>query len=352
MNIYIFTLLFLSTLSFITVKINNNLFTILVSLFIYIFLSLLYGLRQDVGIDFINYQNIYYDDINYYGNTDLIFDLLVLVFRYFNQSFTTFNIFLGFLQYFLFFLISKNLKLNFFLSLFYFLLFGGMFISFNLVRQSISTLIAFNGLFFLSNKKFIKAIFFFITSTLFHFSSIFIVFFSFFIKFINTKFKWYFLFLLGITLFILEPFDTILPLLPEFLKDIVESSINIRLNTGFGVLFYLFMSFYFYTFLQNKFFKNDKFLYYLLALYILGYSLFLFSTQYLVYNRITIFFQLCLPFIFAKLSVFKSNYPLKKLINVTLVFTFLLIFIRELINISTFDSNNLFYNFNSFITFI
>jgi Gpi18-like mannosyltransferase len=227
-----------------------------------------------------------------------------------------------------------------------------MFISFNLVRQSISTLIVFNGLFFLTNKNYILAIFLFITSFLFHFSSIFIVFFTLFIKLINTKVKWYLLFFLGIAFFIYEPFSSILFLLPESLKDIVESSINVRLNTGFGVLFYSIIGYYFYTFLNSKLLTNDKFLYHLLTLYIVGYTLFLFSTQYLIYNRITIFFQLCLPFLFAKLSILKPSYPIKKLINKTFLILFLLIFIRELINISTIDSNNLYYNYNFFITLI
>lgn len=141
----------------------------------YIVLSIVAGLRYNVGTDFSLYQNIYNDSLLISYSADFIeigYLYLNKFFRVLGFDYQIFLLFLALLINYLFFkgfyiLTSKNIS-----SIFYYVTTGIYFNTFNIMRQSVVLPLSLFVIYYVKNKKYIFALIIILVGSLFHRSAL------------------------------------------------------------------------------------------------------------------------------------------------------------------------------------
>ncbi|MEI3460836.1 MAG: EpsG family protein [Bacteroides eggerthii] len=158
MSIYLLILFFLSLCSLLNPYIRKNV-GIVTRLFFFefLFLALLGGLRKNVGVDYINYEELFHRSDELYKMKESGFIWLVEVFNSLHLPFAVFCSLFAFLSVWLAFrFILKHSPYVFFSVLMYFSLGNYYFSTFNAMRQALATVIFLNLLSFIEEKKFWK----------------------------------------------------------------------------------------------------------------------------------------------------------------------------------------------------
>lgn len=178
MGIYISILVLSFTLSVLEPFLKRNR-VVDAGVFVLVFLTLwlLAGLRNDVGMDYNAYKDLYRMSGDLYEMREMGFIKIVEFFNFLNIPFSFFCLCYAFLTQFLIFRFVKNYSPYLFFSLLiYYALGNYYFSSFNVMRQSLATAIFMNCLSLISNGKFWKYLFvMLLTSFCIHFSAIILI---------------------------------------------------------------------------------------------------------------------------------------------------------------------------------
>lgn len=178
MFIYIIILCVFGFLSIIsTYTKNDSAFNLKLYILCGIILIILLGLRYDVGVDFLNYQNLYSCSADLYIMKETGFIKIIELFNMLNLPFFVFCFFYAWLTVWLIFRFVKNNSPYLFLSIFiYYALGNYYFSSFNAMRQALAVAIFMNCLQLISNGKLWKYLFIILISSFcVHFSSLILI---------------------------------------------------------------------------------------------------------------------------------------------------------------------------------
>lgn len=313
----------------------------LIDIIIIVLMTVIYGIRYDVGIDYLNYETQYYDTTGFYGQREFLYEQIMQPFKFFNAPFWIFSLFVGFIIFFTLYRTAKNLNVNYDVIIIFFILTGMLFVSFNLVRQIIATVIILYAFTYISKNSFLKYCLFIILASLFHFSAIIFIPF-YFITQLRFDMKIHLIFLgAGLFLYftnIFNRFGTFL--VPDKYIHLLGGRFDYKLDIGLGVLFFIFIAIYISI---NKVGKMSPYFPYY-YLYTLGYSLFLFSLNSFIMSRLNIYSQMGLIVVLTTLIKPSQENKLYKFINIAIVINFLILFLMKIHNIYDLDSNNLLYN--------
>ena len=238
------------------------------ALFIFIVIfTLFYGLRYNVGIDYMTYYNNALHNLwnkPQHGTRELFepaFRSLYAFAAFFDLPANTIFLLGGFLIYLFIFLGIKNYSCSISLSLFIFAGTGLYFFSFNEFRQFIAVSIVFWGYKFCVDRKFIKWIFIVCFSMLFH-KSAFVVFPMYFL--VKLKFSRKSVNIILLASFGLKKigmFDLLcksLSYLPGHFSDYSETLTRLPKSSGRGIIGYLYIAMLF--FVNNLKIRSDFFL--------------------------------------------------------------------------------------------
>lgn len=218
-------------------------------IFVLIF-TLFYGLRYNVGIDYMSYYNnaaLNLWNKPQHGTKELFepcFRALYAIGSFFELPANTVFLLGGFLIYFFLFLGIKNYSDSVLLSLFIFAGTGLYFFSFNEFRQFIAVCIVFWGYKFPAEKKFIKWILLVFFAMLFH-KSAFIVFPMYFLaKFKFSKLTVNIVLIATLILKKIGIFDllcTVLSYMPGHYSEYAETLTWMSKSGGSGIVGYLYL---------------------------------------------------------------------------------------------------------------
>lgn len=336
--IYIFTLVITFLLSLIRGRIKEK---NIIDSIILIYMIIIYGIRYDVGIDYFSYERQYYDTTGFYGQRELIYDLSMKIFRHFNAPYWVYTLFLGFVLYYVLYLVAKHLKLDYSKVIIYSIITGLMFVSFNLVRQSLAGAIVLFALRYIDIHDFKKYSITIIVASLIHFSAIIFLPFYFFDKLKIHKKKWIYVLIIGITLYLTNAVNSILVyVLPSKYEHFIGGRFDYQINLGVGVLFFVFIAIYF----ALKSIKSEDEMYPYYSLYILGYTALLFTLNVFIMTRINLYSRMSLIYVLPDaIKKIRISGNMSRILDNLLFFGFLVIFIFSIYNMYQLDVNNLMY---------
>ncbi|MFG6147464.1 EpsG family protein [Halobacillus sp. B23F22_1] len=308
---------------------------------IFVTLSVIYGIRYDVGIDYLQYELYYNTSSGVLGDREFLYDQLINLFNYLHIPFWGFSLFIGSIIFYLLYLIAKNLEIPYENVIILFIITGLLFVSFNLVRQTIAGLILLFSFRYITRTDFKKYVGTVVIAGLFHTTAfIFIPFY--FIKNLRLNI-WlgFILFFLGIILYFSNISSTLIRIItPEKYAGYLDSDYNFTIDAGLGVLFFVFLAIIGWACAPN----NRHKIYPFLLTYVLGYSIFLFTLNSFIVNRLTLYSQLALiaviPFLFTKKRGLQN---LMFYINLAIIFFFILKFLASIWGIYQGDTQNLKY---------
>ena len=274
--------------------------------------TLMTGLRYDVGIDYLNYQRLFFIkrdfEIGYNFFRDIIY--------YFNGKFFYFTLLTSFftiLPIYYYFKIN-NFRINDLrIGIFLFLISDFNFSAMNLIRQSLAVSFCFLSADFYYKKKYINFIFLFLVALCFHKSVYFYL--IFFLLINNIRIKRNFSLSLIICLFLLKNIISFTDIIVYFLNYVnilypgysfeellryAQYTQNHSNKLNYGLLFLIIL----YTLIiknSSSYLKYfEKFMFFSLIFRI-------FASQNFIFNRISFYFDL---YIF--LSIFKYHLKYKK----------------------------------------
>lgn len=336
--IYIILLTGICFLSLIRKKLEQKK---IIDFIILIIMTLIYGVRYDVGIDYLAYAS-YYDDIyGIYGEREPLFELTMEVFRTLGMPFWAYSCFLGFLIFYLLYLISKDLDIGYDKIIILFILTGQLFVSFNLVRQTVAVILLMFAFRYITNSNFIRYTVFVCIATLFH-SSAFIFLFLYFIKRVSWNMRYNFiLIIIGAVLLLTNIMDPlIVSLVPDKYIDYLGGRFDHKVEIGLGVLFYISVV----ILIGFHKINNQSKLFPFAIVYVLGYSIFLFTLNSFIIARLT---RYC-GFALIPVLAYVLCKPMRKgdalgLMNYGAIIVYVLIFIGSIVGIYGSDPNNLMY---------
>lgn len=237
----------------------------------FIILVLFIGLRNNVGVDFKLYYNMFH--LGWGQEKELGYRLINDTFKQFNFPFNSLLVFIAALSiYFVFILIKKQAKYKVF-SFTLFWLDGGIFYLFNVIRQGVTNFIFLNILGMIRDKKYLIIILLITLGVLFHYSIILALF---FIPFILKKYSKITLLILYFSSIIImlsidlpTIFITFLKVIPHFgeiyLQENLLKSLVLRRDFGLGYLFRFILVFILILFYDKIFIQDSKILPYLNA---------------------------------------------------------------------------------------
>ncbi len=158
MGVYLAILFFLLVCSLLNPYIRKDVTLVTKFYFFeFFFLMLLGALRKNVGVDYVNYEELFHRSDELYKMKESGFIWLVEVFNSLHLSFVVFCSLFAFLSVWLAFrFILKHSPYVFFSVLMYFSLGNYYFSTFNAMRQALATVIFLNLLSFIEEKKFWK----------------------------------------------------------------------------------------------------------------------------------------------------------------------------------------------------
>lgn len=158
MEIYIVVLLILFVFSILNIYIRRKISDVRrIYIFEFIVLSLLAGLRKDVGMDYQAYKELFGMSSNLYDMHEGGFIWLIEAFNYIGLPFEVFSFVIAFSTVLLAFrFIVKRSPYILFSILLYFALGNYYFATFNLVRQTLATVIFLNLLELVEKRRFWK----------------------------------------------------------------------------------------------------------------------------------------------------------------------------------------------------
>ncbi|MGE7614592.1 EpsG family protein [Paenibacillus sp. NPDC101420] len=335
--IYIFLLFGIGILSLIKKKIKQK---IVIDTAIIVIMVIVYGIRYNVGRDYLSYEIIYKNEYGWY-NYEFLYTLSTNFFKFLNAPFWVFNVFLGFIIFYLMYLISKDLNIGYEKIVLYFILTGQLFVSFNLVRQTIAAMIIMFAFRYITRKNIIKYAIGVIIASLFHTSAIIFIP-LYFLKNINLNIRRVVtLVILGIMLY----FFNIISLInyffvPDKYMSLLGSILDYNPNPGIGALFYISIA----LILSLKTGQKDSDYYPFIITYILFNSLLLFTLSSFVVSRLTMYGHMAIvpviPYLFIKLKI-ENN--LFKIAYIIFLLAYFILFASTIIDIFSVDTNNLMY---------
>lgn len=255
-------MLFINKVSLVSEKLRNDSVSFTIANFFYkcflpiSFVGLIFGLRYDVGVDYLAYKGIYEDSITnnlLYNISELSLEPLFVVVSTFLKTqnieywgFFTVMAMIPLCFYYSFF--KKTRRELFSLTTYFAFCFGVFFWYFNIMRQGIAFFILLYSFQYILEKKVFKFLFFVIIATGFHYSSI--IFLPFYFasdigRFFLYKNRWLCLLTYLITWLFADFFVSILLYLSSFFisgKYAYYASrigvVNMEGGTGLGLLTY------------------------------------------------------------------------------------------------------------------
>ncbi|PAD44027.1 biofilm extracellular matrix formation enzyme [Niallia circulans] len=304
MLIYICIIVFISLLFMMRRVLPSKLTNILLFLFL-IFITLVQGLRYDVGTDFKLYENIYNRNLAYIESS------VEIGYLWFNKilsdmgfTLTGFLLITAFIINFNYFKGAKLISDDKILTVFLFVTSGIYFSGYNIVRQAIVMSIIFLALYLLLKKKNILFVLTIIVGFFFHRSVIFTLLFLFlgFIKIKPTVFIISLIFLIG---FLNTPLATsflnfAIDLAPDkydMYENLIANSEGVNLFNLFlpSVLLILILSYYYRLIERNR----NNVLY--INIFFAYYMFLLVSIEFLSVYRIAAYFELVILLIIPEL---------------------------------------------------
>lgn len=237
----------------------------------FVILVLFIGLRNNVGIDYKLYYNMFY--LGWGQEKELGYRIINDTFKRLNFPFNSILICIAAMSiYFVFNLIKKQAKYKVF-SFTLFWLDGGILYLFNVIRQGITNFIFLNIIGMFRDKKYILITFLIIFGVLFHYSIILALFFIPLILKKHSRITLIFLYFLSIMIMLTIDLPTFfirfLEIIPRFgeiyLQENLLESLVLRREFGLGYLFRFILVFILILFYDKIFLQDSKILPYLNA---------------------------------------------------------------------------------------
>lgn len=154
---------------------DTRLLFIILAIFIY---SIVIGLRNNVGIDYLNYKNLFFND-GFDINRSVEIQWLVRFLNFLNLPFYSLFIVSAFLQIFFFIKFYKDYKKCLSWGIFFYFTTLYFFLSMNVIRQCIAWAIFLYATRYIYKKNLLKYILLIVFATLFHKSAIILIIFYF-----------------------------------------------------------------------------------------------------------------------------------------------------------------------------
>lgn len=141
------------------------------TLFPLLIFAIIFGMRYDVGVDYLNYLEGYLWR-EHVGKNDLLFDLLSIIGWKLNLHFVVYFSIIAFIQVFFFFYAFKDERYLFPFLVFFLFTNGDWIFWMNGIRQALALCIWVFSLKYIEEKKFLKYLFWCFVAFLFHKSAI------------------------------------------------------------------------------------------------------------------------------------------------------------------------------------
>lgn len=337
---YIFLVLFIVILGQIKIRVKN---VNIVDLLIVIIMSFVFGLRYDVGRDYLSYQADYNGTLEWNTKKEFIYDSFQKIFHFLHLPFWVFNLVIGLTLFFVLYKISKDLKIDYYKLILAFILTGILFMFFNISRQLVAAVIVFYAYKYINMKKPVKYVIFIIIAGLIHMTAfLFLPFY--FIKDLKLNMVLFLVFLfVGFILYISNFVDIIykfMDFMPFKYSSYLGSHYDQEVSFGIGLIFYILVAFI--LSINGIEEKNKIYMFYLT--YAIGYSLLLFTLKSFIVERIVDgYFYTGIIFILP--NILKRPFKSKEIamFNIMLGLGFVILFIYSIINIYHGNTEKLLY---------
>lgn len=286
---------------------------------------LLLGLRYDVGLDYKNYENNFY---NLAGNYEIIYEIILIIARRINGKFYTVTILISIILLYFFYKFLKESnysKVQIWIAYILFIISGVFFDYNNAMRQSIAVLILFYASKLYDEKKIKICIMYIFLAVLAHKTAIILPFFYFFVKKIKiSKKNSIFIILILFMLNYILSYQKIILFLNKIINFYPENKMLEYLKLGKVGLNLGVMSQIVVYILVILISKNTKNLNFNSKLYFLGLCFRIVSIQSFLVGRIGIYLYIyMIPFIIENIDVLK---PIKRKIICTIILLIQIIF--------------------------
>ena len=257
------------------------------------------------------------------------------------MPFWTYTLFTGILIFVLLYLISKNLSIDYDKVLLFFVLTGQLFVSFNLVRQTVACLIIMYAFKYIIQEKYFRFIIFILIGTLIHNSAIVLLPIALVCK---IKFDLKHAALITITgiIFYIVDILAVISVILLFTKygKYLGGTHDYGVNFGLGVVMFILIGLYIVIRYKELDIKTKPFI----ICYIAANSLFLFTIRSFIVHRLTRFAYIAIvPVLPLVLCSKKTDKLIYKYINNFIIFYYVITFIRQIMYIYINDYNNLMY---------
>lgn len=339
--IYIFLLFGIGILGLLKKRVRHKK---TIDFIVLLIMTIIYGIRYNVGIDYLSYERIYINQNEWY-HLEFLFDLTSKIFKFFNAPFWVYSTFLGFIIFYLLYLIGKDLDIGYEQIMLYFILTGQLFASFNLVRQTVSAVIVLFAFRYINYKNNLyKYVICVVIASFFHTTAIILIPLYFMRNYQLNLRRIVIFIILGLGLYYCDAVNYIMRLIQLIVPDkyihYLGGVYDFNTNPGIGVLFYIVVV----IILGLKIEKKESKYYPYIATYILGYSIFLFTLSSFIINRLLAYCYISLVPVLPYL-VMKSRRKgdLLTLIYIGIVFVFMIMFAAMIFDIYGADTNNLMY---------
>lgn len=331
--IYIYVLIFLVLLNAVKIHINGGTIKKIIDIIVLLFMVGIYGFRYYVGMDYGSYE------YNYYSSTmsskGIIYSFMENLFYNVGFEYFYFTIFIGLIFFMGIYKISKLYKIDFITVVIFFVITGQLFVSFNIVRQSIASIFVCIGLYYAYNKKIVNYLFFFFIAAGFHISSlIFIPFY--FISNINIKFKKAIILAsLGVTLYLVNLLNSsfVKAIIPSVYQWYIGSRFDVNTNPGLGAVFYVIVALIIAYIIKNE----DKKIKPLVNFYIILNTILLFTLKSSIFVRIPRYSFFAIPIILvyflAKYKTRLRNVNIQQALICLVIIGYIMIFGKSINNI-------------------
>lgn len=306
------------------------------------YMTLFYGFRYDVGIDYLSYEQHYYDNNGFYGQLEFLYDLSMKIFRLLNMPFFVFMIFIGFLIFLYLYKISIYIDVDYSLVVSFFIMTGMLFVSFNLIRQTLAGVIVLFSFKYINTSNFKKYILTMGIAILIHYSAIIFIPFYFIEKTNVINRNWFSLLAIGIFLYYTNILNSIIAyIIPGKYAYLINGEFSYEVHPGLGVIFFIIVAVILAT--NNKKFKGGISSY--KNFYILGYTVLLFTMNIFVMTRLNTYSQLAIPFVLSnRLKSKNKKIDIYEIMLLLITIGFFVIFLSNILNIYRLDPNRLMYH--------
>ena len=305
---------------------------------------MVYGIRYNVGMDYFSYMYSYNSPTIIVD--EIIYSLFENAFLSLGFDFVVFNFFLGIVLFAGLYFISKIYSIDFIRLVILFIITDQLFVSFNLMRQSLAGIFLVISLYYASEKRFVKFLIAVLIASGFHFSAIiFLPLYFISRRKINIVMAIILLFW-GLILYKINIFEVnwIQNFIPLQYRHHIGGQFDVDASPGLGVFFYVVTALLLSIIVEKKNYHILP----LTNLYIASYTLALFTLQSYILIRIPRYSFYGLPVILLtlvgneRLRFNKIN--IKKLIGLILIIAFILLFLLSIYNIEFGnDYRNLYY---------